>query len=205
MNDSDRKRAIVLYPALLEIERELSIYLDLLFRWQEKINLVGPATLTTPWVRHFADSMQLLDLASCSSHWVDLGSGAGFPGMVIALAQKARCGGVMHLIESDVRKAAFLRAVSRETGANAIVHNARAEIVLPTLNVDVITSRAMASLAELVDLCHAHVEKGAIALFPKGRDVAAELTKISTSSSLHVKLTPSKTEPDCSIVEISAL
>ena len=203
MSDSDRKRAFLVAPRLSEIETELEIYCRLLQRWQQKINLVGASTTGRIWTRHFADSMQLLDIARPDSRWADLGSGGGFPGLVIAMVQKST-GGEMHLIESDVRKAAFLREVSRETGARAVVHAARCEVVLPTLELDVLSSRAMASLESLVDLARSHVEKGAIGLFSKGRDVGVELTQASTSCNFTLSTIPSRIEPSSFIVRVSS-
>jgi 16S rRNA (guanine527-N7)-methyltransferase len=205
MIDSDMERAIALVPMLGEVREQLLVYETLLRRWQTKVNLVGPSTLPRIWSRHFADSMQLAGFAALSANWADIGSGAGFPGLVLALAQRRHGAGQMHLIESDTRKAAFLREVSRETAAGVTVHNARCEDVLPLLKLDVITSRAMASLPDLLKLIRTHVENGGIGLFLKGRDVESELTKTSISSNFSVKLAPSKIDKDGVVVRISAV
>lgn len=205
MIDSGREwsKAHVLdsFPRLNPIAAELDIYSELLIRWQAKLNLVGPSTLPLIWLRHFADSAQLVEVFEPDGVWADLGSGAGFPGMVIALLQKAG-GGETHLIEADIRKAAFLREVSRETGARAIVHAQRAEGVLPTIAPAVITSRAMTSIDGLFKLSRYHVENGAVGLFLKGRDVVSELTKASIPSNFEVSLTPSRVDVEGCLVQI---
>jgi len=202
MIESDWKRAVELVPRLRLIEDELNVYEGLMARWQKKVNLVGPSTLANMWVRHFADSAQLVEWASPSSRWADLGSGAGFPGMVVGILQKHAGGGVTHLIESDLRKAAFLREVSRETGARVIVHAQRSELVLDGLVLDVVTSRAMASLQTLFHLSRAHVEKGAVALFLKGRDVVSELTDAAIPCSFSVESWPDRLQDGGNVVSI---
>lgn len=199
-----RESALKVVPALVEIEGELVVYASLLERWQARLNLVARSTLADVWVRHFADSAQLADLAPTDRKWVDLGSGAGFPGVVVSLIQAKRCAGEMHLIESDARKVAFLREVSRETGARAVVHRARCQDVLNEIGPEVITSRAMANLGALWSLSAPLVEKGALALFLKGRDVASELTQASIPSSNIVTLFPSKIDAASSIVRIQS-
>ncbi|MBX3524974.1 MAG: 16S rRNA (guanine(527)-N(7))-methyltransferase RsmG [Rhodoblastus sp.] len=201
----DRSVALALEPGLRDIVEVLEVYERLLVRWGRKINLVGNSTLAAIWTRHFMDSAQLAGFAPLAGSWVDLGSGAGFPGLVIALLQRFHSVGEMHLIESDVRKAAFLREVSRETGARAHVHNARCEDVLPSLQPAVITSRAMADIGRLVAYAQPFVEKGALGLFLKGRDVVSELTSSSIPSNFEVVLNPSKTDPRAAIVLVRAV
>jgi 16S rRNA (guanine527-N7)-methyltransferase len=205
MKDSDQERALRLAPPLAAIRDELILYENLLRKWQRKINLVGASTLEAVWTRHFADSAQVLDFAPLAAQWVDLGSGAGFPGMVIALVQAHANSGVMHLIESDTRKAAFLREVSRETGARAVVHCGRCEDVLRELAPRVITSRAMTSLPVLVQLSYDHVQKGAMGVFLKGRDIASELTEFTTSSMFNIEATASKIDPSSNVICIRAV
>ncbi len=113
----DRAEALRLCPVLRQTEPELETYERMLRDWNKRINLVSASTLDEVWTRHFADSAQLHEHLPQISRWADLGSGAGFPGMVLALLLKRRPGASVSLIESDQRKAAFLRAVSRETGA----------------------------------------------------------------------------------------
>ncbi len=204
MNDSDKERALSLCPRLQGIRHELETYEDLLLRWQKKINLIGPSTVQSVWTRHFADSAQLAEFCPERASWADLGSGAGFPGIVISLLQKSlSIGGEMHVIESDSRKAAFLREVSRETGAGAVVHHTRCEDILPTLSPSVITSRAMTGLARLIELSREHVENGAIALFLKGRDIDVELTSAPISSNFSIELFQSRVDPGGNVIRIS--
>ena len=199
--NSDRDRALELVPALREIEKQLMIYEDLLRRWQMRMNLVGRSTLSELWTRHFADSGQLLGDAPLGQRWADFGSGAGFPGLVLSLLQD-RNEGEMHLIESDTRKAAFLREVSRETGSRAVVHNSRVEDVIGDIDPSIVTSRAMADIAILFRAVRPFVEKGGAGLFLKGRDIAAELTRASIPSNFSVRLRPSKVDPASSVVLI---
>lgn len=202
MNGKDRDNALQLAPELRDIAEGLAVYERLLRRWQSRINLVGRSTLDDVWTRHFADSGQLAQFADLSDRWVDLGSGAGFPGLVLAMLQQFRGVGEMHLIESDSRKAAFLREVSRETGTNAIVHNARCEDILAELQPDVLVSRAMADAGALFRHARPFVEKGSVGLFLKGRDVGAELTAAAIPSSFSVVIAPSKVDAEGAVVQV---
>jgi 16S rRNA (guanine527-N7)-methyltransferase len=166
---------------------ELRVYEGLLRRWQKTLNLVGPSTLEDIYVRHFADSAVLARFAPLSATWADLGSGAGFPGMIIAIMQKAHPESFMHLIESDRRKAAFLREVSRETAARVEIHVSRAEDVLDEIAPDIITSRAMASLPDLLKMCERRIGAGAKCVFLKGQNIAGELTASATYSNLIIE------------------
>jgi 16S rRNA (guanine527-N7)-methyltransferase len=189
---SDREGALSVCPALGTILPELEIYETLLRKWQARINLVGPTTLARMWVRHFADSLQLLDFAPDALNWCDLGSGAGFPGLVVALGLKGRAGHV-DLIESDQRKAAFLREVSRETKAPVEVHAARVQDVLPSLSPQIVTSRALADPAELLTLSTELFAKGARGLFLIGRNQWNRLTVGVANPSLSTHITASRT------------
>ncbi|MBB4016909.1 16S rRNA (guanine527-N7)-methyltransferase [Chelatococcus caeni] len=174
----------------------LDIYVDLLRRWQDVKNLVGPRTLDHVWTRHIADSAQLLPLAPTARKWIDIGSGAGFPGLVLAILLRNREDGEVHLVESNSRKCAFLRAVSRETGARAQVHAGRIEDVLPSLGqADVLTARALAPLTDLLDLGKDLLRTGAIGVFPKGQDLEAELTVAAKSWNIDYDIVPSVTDP----------
>lgn len=172
------------------------VYVDLLRRWQDVKNLVGPRTLDRVWMRHIADSAQLLPLVPTARKWIDIGSGAGFPGMVLAILLRDRTDSEVHLVESNSRKCAFLRAVSRETGARAQVHAGRIEDVLPRLGrADVITARALASLSDLIGLSKDLLRTGAIGIFPKGQDLEVELTEAAKSWSIDYDIVPSVTDP----------
>ncbi len=201
VSDEDRDRAIGLVPTLAVVADRLEVYAELLNKWQSRINLVGRSTLHDLWTRHFADSAQLAGIVPLAGCWADLGSGAGFPGLVLALMQD-HSASEMHLIESDARKAAFLREVSRETGAGAIIHNGRSEDILRELSPNVVTSRAMAALAILFQQARPFVENGGVAVFLKGRDIGSELTRAAIPSNFSVSLETSLVDPDGSIVVV---
>src|SRR4051812_39741691 len=134
-----------------EALHKLDILVDELERWQTIKNLVGPSTLSEVWPRHIADSLQLLAIEPQALRWADLGSGAGFPGLVLAIALAERAGAHVHLVESNSRKCAFLRPVARLAGAAATIHEARIEAVVSGLAgaVEIVTARAVAPLARL--------------------------------------------------------
>jgi len=183
-------------PAILDRFR---IYADLLVKWQRAINLVGPSTLADPWRRHFLDSAQLMPLIPPGSRTlVDCGSGAGFPGMVLALLGIPE----VHLIESDHRKAAFLANVSRETGTPVTVHATRVEKVDPFI-ADVVTARALAPLDRLLGMVRPFVGSRTISLFPKGQDVVSELTAATKDRKIAVDRYPSRTDPSATILRLS--
>ena len=184
-----------------ETLERLSIYEALLKKWQNVKNLVSPSTLDDIWHRHFSDSLQLLRICPDARRWVDIGTGAGFPGMVIAIALGEIADSNVYLIESDNRKCAFLREVARETGAKVTVLYGRAEKILPTLEaVEVVTARAVTSLNKLVDMAMPLLEKGAVGLFPKGRDHLAELTQLHLPSNFTIETVPSLTGEQAAIV-----
>jgi 16S rRNA (guanine527-N7)-methyltransferase len=157
---------------------KLEIYAALLRKWQRTINLVSASTLDQLWTRHFADSLQVAMAAPQAKFWLDLGSGAGFPGLVTAISLIDMPGARVHLIESDQRKCAFLRDVSRETGAPVDVHNARIESFLPAFDVpiDAVSARALAPLQNLILMSEKILEKGAVGIFPQGQTASGELT-----------------------------
>jgi 16S rRNA (guanine527-N7)-methyltransferase len=150
----------------------LEAYLELLQRWQKAINLVSTASLADPWRRHFLDSAQLIaHLPKPPIRFADLGSGAGFPGLVLAILGA----GEVHLVESDRRKCAFLKEAIRLTGANAIVHEGRIEAIDP-IGADLVTARALAPLAKLLSYAVGHLKPEGICLLLKGKGVEEELT-----------------------------
>ncbi len=200
----DKAAAIALCPSLAEAADDLEAYEALLRTWQPRINLVSGPTLEALWTRHFADSAQLFENFPNVSRWADLGSGAGFPGMVLAILLKPRAGAVVHLIESDQRKAAFLRAVSRETGAPTIVHVGRIESELPPLigQIEGICARALAPLPRLVDWSRELLLKNAIGVFLKGEDWRGELTGLTAESSFQTRNIVSRTNAAARIIVV---
>jgi 16S rRNA (guanine527-N7)-methyltransferase len=201
----DRDEALILAPALRAHIREFETYETLLRKWQKSTNLVAAGTLPHLWTRHFADSAQILDAFPNIDIWADLGAGAGFPGMVLAICLKDRPGACVHLIESDQRKVSFLRAVSRETGAAAEIHLGRIESILPSLDGRVagVTARALAPLSQLVDWSRELLLKSAVGVFLKGEDWAAELTDSRAADSFDVRTFASRTHPSGRIIAIS--
>jgi len=205
--DNDKARALALIPVSRETEARLDTFVDTLLRWQSKINLVAPSTLPELWTRHIADSLQLLTLAPQARVWADLGSGGGFPGMPVACALAGKTGAKVHLIESNGKKAAFLRAAITATAVPAVVHQQRIEKFGETCTeaVEVVTARALAPLKTLCVQAFPFVAKGAIALFLKGQDVEAELTDAAKYWRIQASRVPSRTSPDGSVVVIRAL
>lgn len=202
--EEDRNRALGLTPVSRETLARLDRYVALLLQWQKAINLIAASTLSTLWTRHIADSLQLLDLAPNALKWVDLGSGAGFPGLVVACALFENPGARVILIEANQKKAAFLRQAIAVTGAPALVHSERiaAFVERVTEPVDVVTARALAPLDLLLEAAEPLLKNGAQALFPKGQDVEAELTQASRRWILDAVLVPSKTDPRGRIVHV---
>ena len=130
---SDKATALVLTPVSRETEVRLDAYVDLLVQWQAKTNLIASSTLPNLWTRHIADSLQLLTLAPSAKIWVDLGSGGGFPGVVLACAMAGTPGALVHLVERNAKKAAFLREALRITSAPGIVHLGAIEDIVDSI------------------------------------------------------------------------
>jgi 16S rRNA (guanine527-N7)-methyltransferase len=194
--------------ATFDVSREtlagLEVLATELSRWQTVKNLVGPATLDQVWTRHIADSLQLLDLAPDARIWLDLGSGAGFPGLVLAIAGRER-GLKLHLVESNARKCSFLRHVARLTAADVTVHPVRLETVIPSFigKADVVSARALAPLAQLVAWTEPLLTTGTLGLFPKGRDALSELTESRKSRTFPAEILPSRTDSEARIIRIN--
>lgn len=182
-----------------DVLARLQIYVDLLVKWQAKINLVGPDTLPDLWQRHLLDSAQLAPLIGDHKKVVDFGSGAGFPGLVLAALNPTLD---VHLLESDQRKGSFMREVNRAMGCSATVHTARIEAV-PSLGADVVTSRALAPLDKLLTFAEMHSLSTGIYLFLKGRRWSEELTNAEKDWKMRVLHHPSRTDPAGMILEIS--
>lgn len=192
-----------------ETAAKFETYAALLSRWQKTINLVAPGTVGEIWQRHFADSAQLYRLApDAAKGWVDLGSGGGFPGLVLAIMLAERPGARMTLIESDSRKAAFLREVARAVAAPVDIlctriENASTHVKLA--EVDVVTARALAPLPKLLGLAHPFLRPGATALFLKGREAEREVAAARAAWRLDCELVPSATDREGRIVVVRDL
>lgn len=195
------------FQAETNVSREtmarLDAYLALLRRWQPRINLVGTATLADAWRRHVLDSVQLLPFVPAGAPCVDLGSGAGFPGLALAICGVAD----MHLIESDTRKCAFLREAARITGTTCTVLNCRIEQAPADLagSAGMVTARALAPLARLLAWTQPLLRPGGRALFLKGRRWREELTEARQDWHMKVDTHPSRSDPDGVILAIGDL
>ena len=204
---ADKQRALSLTPVSRETERRLDVFVARLLQWQARINLIAPSTVAHLWTRHVADSLQLIALASEARVWVDFGSGGGFPGIVIACALAETPGARVHLVESNGKKAAFLREAVRVTAVPAEVHQERVENFGESYSepVHAVTARALAPLKTLCDQAFPLIARGAVGLFPKGQDVAAELTQAAKYWSITVEQVPSKTSLQGCIVVVRGL
>ena len=185
----------------------LEAYVDLLVRWQASINLIGPATVDDIWHRHVADSLQLLKhVPEDTASVLDMGSGAGLPGLVLALARPAGSAFTVHLIESNAKKCAFLREAVRLTNAPAQIHASRIESLDSDALQDsetVVTSRALAPLRELLEYARKPLENGATALFLKGRDIDRELTEADKYWKVDAVRIESLTQREACILKIN--
>jgi 16S rRNA (guanine527-N7)-methyltransferase len=201
---ADRARALALVQVSRETLARLDEFVGLLLRWQRTTNLVARGAIGEIWSRHVADSLQLLKLAPAARLWVDLGSGGGFPGLVIACALADAPGARVHLVESSAKKAAFLREAARTVALPALVHATRIEEFVRTFNgsPDVVTARALAPLADLLAYAEPMLKRGAQGLFPKGQDVEAELTETAKYWNIEAALVPSATHADGRIVMV---
>jgi 16S rRNA (guanine527-N7)-methyltransferase len=204
---ADKAAALALTPVSRETQARLDRYVDLLLEWQVKINLVAPSTLPNLWTRHIADSLQLLDLAPSAKVWVDLGSGGGFPGVVLACALAETPGAMVHLVERNAKKAAFLREALRVTSTTGMVHLAEIGDTGDRITgpVDCVTARAVAPLNQLIGLAKPLVRKGAKALFLKGQDVEAELTEATKYWKIAPHLHSSRTGGGGWVVELDQI
>ncbi|MEM9145428.1 MAG: 16S rRNA (guanine(527)-N(7))-methyltransferase RsmG [Pseudomonadota bacterium] len=197
------------FAATYDVSREtlerLHILVDHLSRWTQKINLIAPGTLEDVWARHIADSAQLWELRPerCPS-WIDLGSGAGFPGLVIAALSAETGVTAVTLVESDSRKAAFLTTAARHMGLHPKVLCARIE-TLREPPFSVVSARALASLPKLLDLAERLADSTTIFLFPKGRTARTELTDARRGWHIESTEIASRTEADATILRLTKI
>lgn len=183
------------------IER-LKVFDNILHKWNPKINLVSRASLKDSWTRHITDSVQVFRCVQPIGHWVDLGSGGGFPGLVVAIMAAVEKPDIkVTLIESDQRKSAFLRTVARETGVKCQVLSRRIEEI-PPQGANILSARALADLPTLLGFCDRHLVKEGVALFPKGATWQKEVDAARQEWSFDVEPIKSKTEPEAVILRI---
>ena len=192
------------FAAEISVSREtlarFERYEMLLGKWQRAINLVAPSTLKDIWRRHFLDSAQLISHLPGPGPLVDLGSGAGFPGAVLALLGAAD----VHLIEADKRKCAFLREVNRELGLGMTIHQARIEDVVPW-EARSLTSRALAPLDRLLSLASGFIGPATVALFLKGESVSGELTQAEKEWNMAPEYLRSRSSPTGIILRLTKM
>ena len=185
---------------------KLKRYCELVQKWQKTINLIGPTTVSDIWQRHVLDSYQLMDVAPSWQNWLDLGSGGGFPGLVVAIAGAGDANRSVHLVESDRRKVAFLREVSRETGTPVEIHPSRIEELVPKLSIEidfqVVSARALAPLDKLLEYSGDVIRQGAVGLFLKGKGVHRELTSLEVGASFEIQLLNSSVDSEGKIVVV---
>ncbi len=187
---------------LLNVSREtlcqFEAYLTLLEKWQRRINLVANSTMADVWQRHILDSAQLLRFCPRNTKKIlDIGSGAGFPGLVLAIMSDVQ----VDLVESDQRKAIFLSTVIRSLGLSSKVHNQRIES-LPNLNPDVITARALAPVSKLMKLIENQISADTVCLFLKGISVEDELTDLQSYSTMAFSCHSSLSGPNGVVLEL---
>ena len=201
---ADRAKALQLTPVSRETEARLDRFAELLINWQKRINLVSPATLPNLWTRHIADSLQLLMLVEKPKLWIDLGSGGGFPGIVLACSLAEDPGAIVHLVESNQKKASFLREAARQPRAAARVPAMRGEDLVAEFpdTADVVSARALAPLERLLAEAYPLLKNGVKGVFPKGQDVGSELTEAAKYWKFDHELIPSLTSPDGQIVVV---
>ena len=182
----------------------LDVYVALLQKWNQRINLIGPANIDEIWTRHIVDVLQLRPIAGTPESWADLGSGGGLPGLVMAILYADEAGPQLTLVESDQRKAAFLRQVIQQLDLNASVETDRIETLKP-LNAQIISARALAPLPKLLGYVARHLAPDGRALLPKGRRWKSELANTQDQWTFDHKVWQSQTDPDAVILEITNL
>ena len=194
-----------------ETHERLTVYHDVLKVWQRKINLISPTTVDEIWERHIEDSLQCCVLAGTPDHVVDIGSGAGLPGLVQAIFMAENATGKVDLVESNGKKCAFMNTVIREiglksSGVDVTIHNGRIEDVLPKLQPpDVVTARALASLNDLLGLTERFLSNGSFAVFPKGRAHAEEIEEARKVWDFDCEIQKSKLDGGSVLLKISDL
>ena len=188
-----------------ETSDKLTLFANIVEKWTPKINLISKASVPYIWQRHIEDSIQIYSLVPPVSSWVDLGSGGGFPAIVVALlAQQDGRSSKFSLVESDQRKCVFLRTAIRELGLKVEVLNDRIENI-PPLEANVVSARALAELPLLIGLASRHMKSDGIAIFPKGKNWKVEDAKARKSWSYSNESIPSKTDPSAAILKIKEI
>ena len=180
----------------------LQVYRDMLADWNTRMNLVGPSALASFWRRHAYDSAQLLSFAPQAKVWADLGSGAGLPGIVLAILLRDAPGAHVHLVESMVKRTRFLAEVAARLDLPVTIHTRRAEEMSPPPGLDIVTARACAPLSRLLSFAYPCLRAGAGGLFLKGRDAEQELTEARQAWHFEVRLHTSLSDPSGRVIQL---
>jgi 16S rRNA (guanine527-N7)-methyltransferase len=200
----DQQAALRLVPVSRETAERFSAYVDLLARWSNATNLVSKSTFSAVWTSHIADCAQIKLVAPTAIRWVDIGCGAGLPGLVLAMQLADVPGAIVHCIESDQRKCAFLRAAARATSSPAIVHPVRIQAVDPIWldPVDAVTARALAPLYTTFQLAKMWMERGAIGVFPRGRFSREQIEPANLAVTYTIETLPSIVNSERAILRV---
>jgi len=200
----DRQSALSLISVSRETEERFDVFVRILTRWRQKINLISETGFASVWTRHIADSAQIHLMVPTTIRWLDIGSGAGFPGIVLAAQLAAVKGGVVHCVETDQRRCAFLREVARAACVPAVIH----AIPIQLLNaselggVDGVTSRAVSPLTKTLDMAESWLRSGTPGIFPCGRTAAVHVHPISNHSHFRIESIPSIIDPSSSFLRV---
>jgi 16S rRNA (guanine527-N7)-methyltransferase len=199
---NDREASFRITPVSRETAERLDRFVEHFLKWQRVVQLVAPSTLNTLWTRHIADSLQILPDLEDAKEVVDVGSGGGFPGLVLSIAAPSK---KFHLIESDTRKASFLREAARVSNSSAEVYAERVESVAKRIStgIHMVTARAFAPLPKLLELTEPFLVGGAKAVFLKSQDIDDELTTAAKSWNVNYQLRNSLTDPRGRILQIN--
>ena len=205
MNSQDEALLRAILP---DVSREtfdrLQAFEQMFRKWSSKINLAAPSALEDLWSRHILDSAQLVNLQKPEGIWLDLGSGGGFPGLIIAILMRDQPGAYIHLVESVGKKAVFLKVALMEVGGRGEVHNMRInEAVAGIVDVKIVTARALAPLRDLLALASPWLSRGALGLFHKGREFKEELALARDDWTFDLIEHVSKVDAESVILEIS--
>jgi 16S rRNA (guanine527-N7)-methyltransferase len=193
-----------LVPVSRETADRLAALVDLIARWRKTTNLISESSFASVWTRHIADCAQLIALAPAAKRWIDMGSGAGLPGLVIAIQLAGVPGAAVHCVESDQRKCAFLREAARATGAAAVIHPERVEAIEPLSlgAVDAVTARAFAPLPLTLKLARPWMERGAVGVFPRGESAKDQLAALPQMPDFAIEALPSVVDTKARILRV---
>ena len=207
MSERYQRLCTVAAPVSRETFGRLEAFEDLFRKWNSRINLSAPSTLDDAWERHILDSAQLFQMAPSSAlSWVDLGSGGGFPGLVLAFLLRDRAGGEIHLIESNRKKASFLQTMTGQFDLPAHVHARRVEDCYPLVTKPaIVTARALAPLPTLLGMAAPWLTAGAVGLLHKGRDYQNEVAESAQRWSFDLLERKSMVDPQSVVLEIRNL